>query len=74
MRSMLALVLSAALLFGFVPEGRACGPNFVAPIFVFEDSPDLPFAEYARGRIGIALSGQPVDSEAIGSRRRALVL
>jgi hypothetical protein len=54
-RRMLALILSLTWLFSFVPAARACGPSSIDPIYVFKNSPDLPFTEYARGRIGIVL-------------------
>jgi hypothetical protein len=31
----------------------ACGPIYTIPIFVFNESPDFPFAEFASGNIGI---------------------
>ena len=34
----------------------ACGPETIDPIFVFTDSPDLPFEEFAKGKIGILRS------------------
>jgi hypothetical protein len=51
-RKTIALVLFAALA-NFIPIARACGPESIDPIFVFDTSPDLPFAEYARGNLGI---------------------
>jgi hypothetical protein len=32
---------------------KGCGPETLAPIFVFTSSPDLPFEEFTRGKIGI---------------------
>jgi len=52
-RSILALVLSVAVLGNWVQVAKACGPSSIDPIFVFKTSPDLPFTEYTRGRIGI---------------------
>ncbi|HXM34354.1 MAG TPA: hypothetical protein VN920_04165, partial [Pyrinomonadaceae bacterium] len=52
-RSTVAFALSAVILINFVPVARACGPEYIEPIFVFKDSPDPPFADYARGKIGI---------------------
>ena len=51
-RKTIAAVLLAGFL-NFMPAARACGPESIQPIFVFETSPDLPFAEYARGNLGI---------------------
>jgi hypothetical protein len=48
-----ALVLSFVLLLNFAPRLRACGPAMIEPVFVFEGSPDLPFAAFASGKIGI---------------------
>jgi hypothetical protein len=51
-RKIVALVLLAAFA-NFTTAARACGPESVEPIFVFDTSPDLPFADYARGQLGI---------------------
>ena len=32
---------------------KACGPETIDPIFVFTNSPDIPFEEFAKGKIGI---------------------
>lgn len=56
-RRVLSLLLSLTALFSFAPLAEACGPSSIQPIFVFKNSPDLPFQEYARGRIGIVQSG-----------------
>ena len=34
----------------------ACGPETIDPIFVFTHSPDLPFDEFTKGKIGILQS------------------
>ncbi len=34
----------------------ACGPETIKPIFVFKGSPDLPFEEFAKGKVGILQS------------------
>lgn len=52
-RRLFALSLSVIALLNLGSPANACGPSFIEPIFVFKDSPDLPFAEYARGNIGI---------------------
>ena len=52
-RGLLAIILCLAVLISFVRPVSACGPNYIAPIFVFENSPDLPFTDYLRGNIGI---------------------
>lgn len=51
----LALTLTALLLLNSAPPANACGPYFTVPIFVFADSPDLPFSEFTNGKIGIVL-------------------
>ena len=35
------------------PPAKACGPATIDPIFVFQESADLPFAEFTRGQLGI---------------------
>lgn len=51
-RKIVALMVLATFA-NFVPLTRACGPESIEPIFVFNTSPDLPFADYARGNLGI---------------------
>jgi hypothetical protein len=51
----LAISLAALLLLNSTTPVRACGPYFTEPIFVFENSPDLPFNEFTNGKIGIVL-------------------
>lgn len=48
-----ALLLSFAIVLQVVPPGKACGPETLQPIFVFENSPDPPFQEFTEGKIGI---------------------
>ncbi len=55
MKRTLAIALTALLLLNSSTPVRACGPFFTEPIFVFEDSPDLPFEEFTNGKIGIVL-------------------
>ncbi len=52
-RRVVTLCSLIALLLQSYIAGNACGPSFLSPIFVFEESPDLPFAEFAAGKIGI---------------------
>ena len=49
----LALVLVLLVLFQTTKPVNGCGPEFLQPIFVFRESPDLPFAGYTAGKIGI---------------------
>ena len=49
----LAVVLAALMLFNSAPVVNACGPEYITPLFVFESSPDIPFAEFTSGKIGI---------------------
>lgn len=49
----LAVGLSAVILLNTVPSARACGPSYTTPLFVFKESPDLPFQEFTNGKIGI---------------------
>jgi hypothetical protein len=55
MKRTLAIALAALLLLNSTTPVRACGPFFTEPIFVFENSPDLPFEEFTNGKIGIVL-------------------
>ena len=48
----LALVITVLLFLNVTPL-RACGPFSIDPIFVFKESPDLPFEEFTNGKIGI---------------------
>jgi len=51
-----AVLLLIVLLFQTAFPAYACGPETMEPIYVFENSPDLPFDEFAKGRIGILQS------------------
>jgi hypothetical protein len=51
-RVMCALVLFALLLNLHV-AASACGPSYLEPIFVFQNSPDLPFEDFVAGKIGV---------------------
>jgi hypothetical protein len=55
-RRLIAWVLSIAALLNFVPRATACGPSSIEPVFVFTESPDLPFEEFTRGKVGIVQS------------------
>jgi hypothetical protein len=52
-RAGIVFSLTALVLLNPAPLGRACGPDFTRPIFVFRESPDFPFAEFTKGKIGI---------------------
>lgn len=52
-RRTLALLLSMLFILECSPISMGCGPSFIAPIFVFKGSPDLPFNEFVNGKIGI---------------------
>jgi len=54
-----ALVLTLALVLGLqsLPHVQACGPEYLQPIFVFSESPDLPFSDFTAGKIGIVQPG-----------------
>lgn len=51
-----ALLLIFVLLAQTTMPVRACGPETIDPIFVFSYSPDLPFEEFAKGKLGILQS------------------
>lgn len=52
-RRALALLLSVLILISCSPVANGCGPSFIEPVFVFKESPDPPFNEFAGGKIGI---------------------
>ena len=52
-RRAIAFISLIALLIHSQTAARACGPSYIEPIFVFNNSPDLPFQEFAAGKIGI---------------------
>lgn len=52
-RLVIVLGLWFSLLLQLAPPARACGPFTIDPIFVFHESPDLPFHEFTKGKIGI---------------------
>ena len=41
------------MLLNCVSSVMGCGPAYTIPIFAFKESPDLPFADFASGNIGI---------------------
>src|SRR5882724_7964425 len=49
----LAIGLVVLLLSNALPSTRACGPEVTTPIFVFKESPDVPFTDFVKGNIGI---------------------
>jgi len=52
-KPLIVLVLTIALLFQTMVPVKACGPETIDPIFVFDHSPDLPFDEFVKGNIGV---------------------
>jgi hypothetical protein len=50
---LLVLNLIVLLSTSGLPSANACGPSFIEPVFVFNGSPDLPFSEFAAGKLGI---------------------
>lgn len=52
-RCFLAVLLTTLLLLNSVPSVTACGPASTIPIFVFKESPDLPFEDITGGKLGI---------------------
>lgn len=53
LRRTLVALLSCASIANLVSPARACGPSTIDPIFVFKESPDLPFTPYVHGNLGI---------------------
>jgi len=53
LRRTIASLILCAIVGHIAPIGRACGPEYLTPIFVFKSSPDLPFTDYVNGNIGI---------------------
>jgi hypothetical protein len=52
-RQTLVLAMSLLLWLQTVPPARACGLDYLQPVFVFRDSGDLPFSDFTAGKIGI---------------------
>src|ERR1051326_760713 len=52
-RRTLAISLVALLLLNYAAPAIGCGPWAIEPIFVFKESPDLPFSDFTAGKIGI---------------------
>ncbi|HEV7396972.1 MAG TPA: hypothetical protein VGN86_10715 [Pyrinomonadaceae bacterium] len=52
-KKVVSALLSLLMLFETAQIARACGPEYIEPIFVFTTSPDLPFKEFTAGKIGI---------------------
>src|ERR1043166_4930973 len=52
-KTLIVFTLAIALLSQTVVPAKACGPETLDPIFVFEHSPDLPFDEFVKGNMGV---------------------
>ncbi|HEX3086506.1 MAG TPA: hypothetical protein VHP99_18370, partial [Pyrinomonadaceae bacterium] len=52
-RFIIVLVLIVSFSIQLASPTKACGPFSIEPIFVFHESPDLPFREFTKGKIGI---------------------
>src|SRR5688572_9074131 len=52
-RRAITCVSLLAILFQSHGRTNACGPSVLEPIFVFTESSDLPFSDFAAGKIGI---------------------
>ena len=50
---LVAVWLAALLILNLATPAGACGPSFLEPVFVFVESPDLPFSEFTAGKLGI---------------------
>jgi hypothetical protein len=50
---LVATSLAALLMLNLATPALGCGPFFIEPVFVFKWSPDLPFADFTGGKIGI---------------------
>ena len=48
-----AAALVTLMLANYITPANGCGPDVTIPIFAFKESPDLPFAAFAAGNIGI---------------------
>ncbi len=55
-QSILALLLCFVFICQTSMRIKACGPETIDPIFVFTNSPDIPFEKFAKGKIGILQS------------------
>ena len=54
-RRTVAVMLLVLVAVRLTPPAVACGPSSISPIFVFRESPDLPFTDFLNGNIGIVL-------------------
>jgi hypothetical protein len=52
----LVQILIVVLVTQSLPLVLGCGPQTIEPIFVFKNSPDLPFEEFVKGKIGVLQS------------------
>lgn len=52
-RALTTTLLLLVLLIQPTIPALACGPETIEPIFVFNSSPDLPFTEFTKGKIGV---------------------
>src|SRR5258706_3998019 len=52
-KALLALALMVSVSFIWPRRAQACGPFFADAIFVYSKHPDLPFENFAVGKLGV---------------------
>ena len=52
-RLTIVFTLLFSLALQLASPAKGCGPFTIDPIFIFHHSPDLPFEEFTKGKIGI---------------------
>lgn len=57
MNTLRRLLISAIILFSFLSTGLPCGPGYVSPLFDTEKVPEIPYSDFAAGRLGIVKRG-----------------
>ena len=53
MKKLIRFIVALLLLFVFSPRVLPCGPGIVVPVFQLEREPEVPFENFAAGKLGI---------------------
>ena len=57
MKPLRPLVIASIIVLAFAFPGNSCGPFFPEAVFVLLDAPDDPYANYAKGQLGVPQPG-----------------
>src|SRR4051812_17145525 len=53
MKALCRWLLSSLLLTAFLSNAIPCGPSYITPLFDTSSAPEVPYSDFAAGRLGI---------------------